>query len=93
MILCREKQAEALRKQIVQPFLERKTEIDIFFKSIPLKFNDELIRLEKEILEFKSTPFIRLQGKWLTELGFNVGAKFTANINKYLITLKVKHEN
>lgn len=42
--------------------------------------------------EFKTTPFIRLQGKWLTELGFEVGTQFVAEIENKRIILKLNEE-
>lgn len=42
--------------------------------------------------EFKTTPFIRLQGKWLTELGFEIGTQFTAEIENNRIVLKLVKE-
>lgn len=43
--------------------------------------------------EFKVTPFIRLQGKWLDELGFKVGSKFSAEIKEGKILLKIGEYN
>lgn len=40
--------------------------------------------------EFKTTPFIRLQGKWLEAVGFKVGSEFIAEIEDNQITLKLK---
>jgi hypothetical protein len=47
------KNVESIRKRLVQPLVDKKTEIDTFFKNIPLKYQDELERLEKELLDFK----------------------------------------
>lgn len=37
----------------------------------------------------KNTPYIRLQGKWLQEIGFKVGTQFTAEVVKNQIILKL----
>lgn len=42
--------------------------------------------------EFKTTPFIRLQGKWLETVGFKVGSSFTAEIIENKIVLKICEE-
>lgn len=44
--------------------------------------------------DFKTTPFIRLQGNWLKELGFNVGCQYTAQIeqNKIILILNTKQK-
>lgn len=41
---------------------------------------------------FETLPFIRLQGKWLSELGFKVGTQFTAEIEDNKIVLKLNEE-
>ncbi len=48
-----EKRIESYRKELVQPLMEKKADIDAFFKEIPSKFADELNRLNKEVLDFK----------------------------------------
>lgn len=48
-----EKRIESYRKELVQPLMEKKADIDSFFKEIPSKFADELNRLNKEVLDFK----------------------------------------
>lgn len=48
-----EKRIESYRKELVQPLMEKKADIDSFFKGIPSKFADELNRLNKEVLDFK----------------------------------------
>lgn len=48
-----EKKIESFRKELVQPLMDKKAEIDSFFKSIPARFEDELKRLNSEVLEFK----------------------------------------
>lgn len=40
----------------------------------------------------KTTPFIRLQGKWLEEIGFKVGSRFTAEFEENKIVLKIREE-
>jgi hypothetical protein len=47
------KEAESVRKRLVQPLVDKKSDIDSFFKGIPAKYQDELNRLEKEILDFQ----------------------------------------
>jgi len=47
------KEINNLRKKIVQPLVDKKAEVDAFFKAIPEMYEDELKRLEKEVLEFK----------------------------------------
>lgn len=47
------KEIENLRKRAVQPLIDKKAEVDAFFKSIPELYEDELKRLEREVLEFK----------------------------------------
>jgi len=49
-----EKRIEAYRKELVQPLMEKKADIDSFFKEIPNRFSDELKRLNKEVLDFKA---------------------------------------
>jgi Skp family chaperone for outer membrane proteins len=49
-----EKRIESLRKELVQPLVDKKAEVDSFFKEIPSRFNDELRRLNKEVLDFKT---------------------------------------
>lgn len=49
-----EKSLENYRKALVQPLVDKKAEIDSVFKEIPLKFESELKRLNKEILDFKT---------------------------------------
>jgi len=39
--------------------------------------------------EFNSNPYIRLQGKWLNEVGFKIGSQFIAEIENNKITLKI----
>jgi len=48
-----EKRIESYRKELVQPLMEKKADIDSFFKEIPNRFNNELKRLNKEVLDFK----------------------------------------
>lgn len=48
-----EKEIEKVRKELVQPLVDKKAEIDAFFKSIPFRFEDELKRLNTEVLDFK----------------------------------------
>jgi len=47
------KTIESLRREIVQPLIDKKTEIDGFFKRIPSLYESEQKRLEEEILQFK----------------------------------------
>lgn len=42
---------------------------------------------------YKTTPFIRLQGKWLESVGFTVGSKFIAEIKNDKIILKRQNIN
>jgi toxic protein SymE len=40
----------------------------------------------------KEIPFIRLQGKWLKELGFEIGEKITVKEQRGLLVLALKVE-
>ncbi len=47
------KNLEDVRKKLVQPLIDKKYEIDQFFKQIPVKYEKEIFRLEKELIDFK----------------------------------------
>jgi len=42
--------------------------------------------------EFRETPYIRLQGKWLKQIGFNVGSQFVVLVKENKIELKICEE-
>jgi len=46
-------EAEAARKLTVQPLIDRKEEVDSFFKDIPLLVAGEIDRLSKELMAYK----------------------------------------
>jgi phage terminase Nu1 subunit (DNA packaging protein) len=57
------REAEAVRKRIVQPLIDKKADIDNFFKGIPQKYQVELKRLEEEILDFQKKERLEAQKK------------------------------
>jgi len=61
------KEVETLRTSIKQPLLDKGKEVDSFFKSIPLMFDNELNRLSKEILDFKRKQDEEAKKKAATE--------------------------
>ena len=38
---------------------------------------------------YKEVPYIRLQGKWLQELGFEIGRKIEVEENEGLIVIRI----